>query len=477
MKRTLCLLTALLLAALFSACQPTPEAPIVIEKDTDTLLEQATTDREAAALPLREQLSAPDWMDVMAQDGDFTILAHAAVHLPETDTIPIISVKVGAFSQELIDKLWDLLIGDKAMYQPRTEADRTKAELEEAIALKQSELEGIEQNEFYEENKALREAELAQLQELYRTAPDVYEPVMASSKILEYVASDNPCRHFMGVDATDNAGTVFQVSNESWYETLGKGGIQNSEFFYRTQGHNGVVYGKTSTKEIQEDDVLDTTAYPGLSMQPGQAMETVERFLAELEVPMRVERIELYDNAATLSEAVQGEADWCYLVTCQRMVQQYACAAIFGYSGTPGSDMEFGSAWNYERLVFLVNDNGIVFAEWTSPLEVGDIRVESCNLLPFSDIQSIFEKMMRVIWKYQAQDLQNLTCHITEARLELMRVLEQDTTEHGLLIPVWNFYGTRQRTFASGETDETIPGVMLSVNAVSGAVIDSSKGY
>lgn len=189
MKRTLCLLTALPLAALFSACQPTPEAPIVIEKDTDTLLEQATTDREAAALPLREQLSAPDWMDVMAEDGDFTILAHAAVHLPETDTIPIISVKVGAFSQELIDKLWDLLIGDMAMYQPRTEADRTKAELEEAIALKQSELEGIEQNEFYEENKALREAELAQLQELYRTAPDVYEPVMASSKILEYVAS------------------------------------------------------------------------------------------------------------------------------------------------------------------------------------------------------------------------------------------------------------------------------------------------
>lgn len=212
-------------------------------------------------------------------------------------------------------------------------------------------------------------------------------------------------------------------------------------------------------------------------MQPGQAMETVERFLAELEVPMRVERIELYDNAATFGEAVQGEADWCYLVTCQRMVQQYACAAIFGYSGMPSSDLEFGSAWNYERLVFLVNDNGIVFVEWASPLEVGDIRVESCKLLHFSDIQAIFEKMMRVIWKYQAQDLQNLTCHITEARLELMRVLEQGSTEHGLLIPVWNFYGTRQRTFPNGETDETIPGIMLSVNAVSGAVMDSSKGY
>ena len=130
-----------------------------------------------------------------------------------------------------------------------------------------------------------------------------------------------------------------------------------------------------------------------------------------------------------------------------------------------------------EWLVFLVNDRGIVYAEWDSPLEIGDIKVDSCKLLPFHEIQPIFEKMMRVIWQYQSQDYQNLTCNITEARLELMRVFEQGSAENGLLIPVWNFYGMRQRTFTNGETDETIPGVMLSVNAVSGVVIDSAKGY
>lgn len=254
MKRTLCLLTALLLAALFSACQPTPEAPIVIEKDTDTLLEQATTDREAAALPLREQLSAPDWMDVMAEDGDFTILAHAAVHLPETDTIPIISVKVGAFSQELIDKLWYLLIGDMAMYQPRTEADRTKAELEEAIALKQSELEGLHKTNFTRRTKPCGKQSL-------RSYRNCTEPPRMSR-------------------------------NRSW---------------------------------------------------PAQ------------------------------------------------------------------------KSWNM----------------WL-PTTLPDI-----------------------LWGWTQRTM--------PARFSKC--------------PIWNFYGTRQRTFASGETDETIPGVMLSVNAVSGAVIDSSKGY
>lgn len=84
---------------------------------------------------------------------------------------------------------------------------------------------------------------------------------------------------------------------------------------------------------------------------------------------------------------------------------------------------------------------------------------------------------MQVIWEYQSQECETLTCNITEVRLELMRVLEQGSTENGLLIPVWNFYGTRQRAFENGETDETLPGIMLSVNAVSGSIIDSSKGY
>ena len=49
-------------------------------------------------MPLREQLSAPDMMDVTVEEDHFTILAHAAVRLPETDTIPMITVKAGCFS-------------------------------------------------------------------------------------------------------------------------------------------------------------------------------------------------------------------------------------------------------------------------------------------------------------------------------------------------------------------------------------------
>ena len=477
MKRFTAILLSIFTLFALTACQPTPEAAVVMQKDTDRMVEQAVGDGESAALPLREQLAAPDMMNVTAEEDGFTILAHASVILPETDAIPVITVKAGSFSQELTNRLWDLLIGDKAMYKPCTEDDRTKAELEQAIINIQNDIERIQHNEYYEENKALREAELEHLRKLYGAAPDIYEPAAATPEIEQYVDSSNPSRRFIGVDATDNAGTIFRLSNEAWYEALGKGGKQNSNFVYCTPGYSGIVYGKSSTIEVNENDTLENTAHPGLPMQPKQAAETVRHFLSSLNVPMRIERIELYDNAATYGDAAQNTAELCYLVTCQRMVEQYSCASIFGYSGTPGSDSEFGSAWIYERLVFLVNEEGIVYAEWASPLEICDIRVYSCNLLPFSEIQQIFEKMVRVIWQYQAKDCLSLTCNITEARLELMRVLEQGSTDNGLLIPVWNFYGTRQRSFASGNTDETLHGIMLTINAIDGSIIDRALGY
>ena len=221
MKRYIAILLCMAVAAGVAACQPTPEKAVVVKKDTERMIEQATGDDGSTVLPLREQLSAPDMMDVTVEEDHFTILAHAAVRLPETDAIPMITVKAGCFSQELINRLWDLLIGDKPMYKPRTEADRTKTELEQAILTLQGDMERIEQNEYYEENKALREAELAHLRELYSTAPDAYEPTVVTPEIEQYMDSGNPSRRFMGVDATDNAGTVFRVSNESRYKALG----------------------------------------------------------------------------------------------------------------------------------------------------------------------------------------------------------------------------------------------------------------
>ena len=67
MKRYIAILLITVMALGAAACQKTPESPIVVGKNADNLIEQATGDDGSTVLPLREQLSAPDMMDVTVE--------------------------------------------------------------------------------------------------------------------------------------------------------------------------------------------------------------------------------------------------------------------------------------------------------------------------------------------------------------------------------------------------------------------------
>ena len=64
---------------------------------------------------------------------------------------------------------------------------------------------------------------------------------------------------------------------------------------------------------------------------------------------------------------------------------------------------------------------------------------------------------------------------MNRVHLGLMRIKAKDTRGEGLLIPVWDFWGTRDFPADSGEyVDEQI---LLTVNAIDGTVIDRDLGY
>ena len=200
------------------------------------------------------------------------------------------------------------------------------------------------------------------------------------------------------------------------------------------------------------------------------------------------------DEETGVYDGVVAPAEhYAYRVRCIRMISgTLPCAMIIGstYIDTdvPVSDNQFSTGegimqadtymmqWNYEEMGFMVDDSGIISVNWYAPLELLETKVEDCTLLPFSDIQDTLEKMIPIKFETTAKGMDNLTCRITEVRLEMMRIVEQGSIENGLLIPVWNFYGVRERTY-KGETDETGQYILLCINAVDGSVISISKGY
>lgn len=131
-------------------------------------------------------------------------------------------------------------------------------------------------------------------------------------------------------------------------------------------------------------------------------------------------------------------------------------------------------------MSFVLDDEGFIDVLWSAPLEVLNTEVEDSNLLSFSEVRAIFEKIIFISTESNIPEGYNLVCNVTKVRLELMRVIKQNSNLEGFLIPVWNFYGINITYDENGDPPEHtkyMESILLSVNAIDGSIIDGSKGY
>ena len=139
--------------------------------------------------------------------------------------------------------------------------------------------------------------------------------------------------------------------------------------------------------------------------------------------------------------------------------------------------------WGFESCSFTITDNGIESFQWYSPYAYGDITTENSALLTFDKIDEIFQKMMLV--KYDESrartDLVSAVYRVDRVALEMSRVTNRKSSEKGLLVPVWNFYGSYHFTYDNGHTygsDERqgFLNPLLRINAIDGSIIEPRYG-
>jgi hypothetical protein len=165
-----------------------------------------------------------------------------------------------------------------------------------------------------------------------------------------------------------------------------------------------------------------------------------------------------------------------YIVRYVRRVNE----APITYTGDTGTRIEdeemYATPWAYEAINVIIDDKGIVEFYWTSPYTNPEIITEDTNLLPFSDIQNTFEKMVMVKYSYVEEGV--LQLDINSVRLGLMRVTNPEQRDSGLLIPVWDFFGAITMVPDNGDP-YLFSGIdsLLTINAVDGSIIDRGLGY
>lgn len=468
---------------LLVGCQATPDKPVVVQKDMEQMIEKASSETTVdesteqsgitaqSNILLRDKVKAPDALKLEIQKGNFTLAVNAPVIVPNAYKMPIIQVKAGDFTQEQVTVFWDALVGDTVMWQRQTEY--TKSEIEERLLVLRKRL---SQEEICEEVDGETKDEIDYLEKAYETAPEDIEMSIVDSTLKKSEISLDGI-FITGTSGGNKDKTMgFFVQNVQGGNAVGFGSTM-MRFSTKETSYN---YGQVNTLAVSEDTVLDESIKQYMKTTPTEAKAIVESFLKQTNTPMMVHSIKLVNDEETglYDDVVAPAAHYAYNIGCVRTIDDVLPTAYIRGSTyvEEDDDPEYIKTWEYESLGFMVTDNGIIEIDWRAPIELLETKVQDCTLLPFTEIQEVLEKMIPIKFEATVKGTDNLTCRIEEVRLEMMRVVEQGSTENGLLIPVWNFYGVRERTY-NGNTDMTGKYIMLCVNAVDGSVIDKSKGY
>ena len=198
MKQTIAILAILLVfvaAPGLTACgnQKAAENLIVPGKNTDRITENANKSK----LPgedkktIKERVNAPALFKYENTKDKLTIAANASVFVPEGISMPVIQIQRGNFSQEQIDSIWNLLVGDTDMYEIQSQA--TKEQYRAFIADFKKKMQSPDYNGSYQlitedgyvTQREDDERRLKEYEKENQNAPESIELIRANSKLKE----------------------------------------------------------------------------------------------------------------------------------------------------------------------------------------------------------------------------------------------------------------------------------------------------
>ncbi len=515
-------LVALLAACMLAACQSTPSEAPVVRKDQSNLYK--ATGQPASAAPggaaqapvtVAAQVAAPAnyTAELTGADGKLRVTANADVIVPDAAAMPVLRVAAADFTQEQVDGLIRALLPGKTLYEI-VHGRLSKSEIGEQI-LQYKRMKT--QDEFKSEgDQAKLDESIKRLQEARKDAPEKSERQVRQSdgKLSRLERFDSLGRHlyyYTGVSLTTDAEgkksfSTFAVENnndmnEAEVSKNSSGEVTSIRllsrnamirYTYNQDIHTPLNLTLDAPVPVYEAaGITDTHLKSLIKMTPGEARKRGEEFLKAASVgTMAVRSLELVSDCYD-SEARPVKPTRCaYRVLFTRIAGGLPCSYIEGSTGDISQDklmksggdsgeLKFAASWHYETMTLLLDDTGILGFTWSSPLTVTDTVQAQAGLLGFDEIRQRFEKQMQYMLEPQAKEkgVTGIDVDVVSVRLELQRVIERDSIGNGLLVPVWNFYGTQTVQNANNPEAQAVTGILVTVNAIDGSIIDRELGY
>lgn len=480
-------LCALVLTAAAAGCRNAAETPAAARTNTEQLVAQAAASTKSDDRPLSEQLGAPEryTAELTGAGGKLTITIDAPVVLPQGD-LPIMQVQAAEFTQEQVTKAFLTLCGDTPMLL--SSDVMTKSEIESAIAAHEK---NLEDESLQQVDRDFEEQMIAELKKAYPSAPETKEQVATNGTLQKRMETIGGTQiSYSALDAISADGELqFSVRNDSdavtaLTETTKQGGTtvawsttpvrRAANLLYLDNSGVQVENALALSRRVERGDAIAADA-EGLITTPAEAYTSAERLLEQLGIAEEMAVSDVFLSPGYYLDG-SGTEVWCYAVFCTRVISGVPCASL--PNAQVSTDERTQAEWGYESLQMTVTDEGISFFQWFAPLNVIGTESESAALKPFSEIAEIAESTLPLAYEtHTARSyIEKTNVVVDRVTLSLQRISDQSQFDGGLLVPVWNFYGSYTDSRIHDEI-ETICGTMLSINAVDGSVIDVRAGY
>ncbi|MFP3153721.1 DUF6034 family protein [Lachnospiraceae bacterium ZAX-1] len=460
-------ITTLVLTA--SACQKTPEEPIVTNKKNDKL-EEAILSSEAPTEGLNIET---DWQEQFtSNDNNVTININAAVELPEVDEIPVVSCIPHYFTLEEVENAINLFYGNAALYD-NSLSDQDWLETE--IIKSKADLEYLKRNGKYPEEEgedaqrapvlnldeevAWLEDMIAQLEADYQAIPD------QSSNIVEIEWKENE----YGAESVNVRDA--QIPPMQFYA-----------FNYKSVNDAAMEYEVTGSDSSLSEPL-------GISEQLDIATSREEAEHKALEVAYSCG---ISECKVVSAGRMQIDGQLSYVFTLGRLVGGVPCVPVPNYEGTLsfGTDgKEYREPWKQENIQVMVNDKGVVGFLWEYPPEILNVLNENVAIMPYDKMKEIAKSRLQISQtadQFELSQNGGRTIEIDRIVLNMMRVAQKDSVDSYYYLPVWDFLGETVDVAAeisegATEISEGVAPVseksFLTINAIDGSIVDRGLGY
>ena len=492
MKKALSIIViSLLAAALLTGCQATPNEPVVIQKDLEQMIEKAVaSDDTATGASLADSLNVPATYNasINGYNGDLTVNVNATVTVPDSDGISVMRIGKHDFTQEEADKMIEVLLQGETLYE--IDLSLTKEEIQEKLityyGMRDGSIPLDMDGENPDDEEKLQQV-IAYYEGLLATAPETKEPIAADTLFHAPETLINPNAQVIEGLATVNEKAAYLYINNGFYNENNIEAIFINAKLSLGESYNSCPYSVLSDEQLSGVQIPEA-----FTMTEAEAKNAAENILDRLGI---TDMICAGVRIAVMSDGINSVADagkdailspeqlengkWAYSLQYQRNVNGIP-VTLTEHSGNSSSDEnDMSVPWPYEHLKIIVDETGVVYFDYLSPCSILDTVTEDATLKPFSEIQSVFEKMFPITYGHldeEGTDYQ-LQVEITEVRLGLMRITEQNSRDTGLLIPVWDFFGDVTVMPEEGEPYLSISDSLITINAIDGSIIERELGY